>query len=63
MDSDAEPESPSLSEDLEFCYEPLKQTGLQICTDDYSGPLNFDFSFDLVDVHKRQWMVSIIFNK
>lgn len=63
MDSDTDTESPILGGRSKFCYELLTQTGFQICTDDFSGPLNFDMTFDLIDVHKRQWMVSTILNK
>jgi len=58
MDSGTETESPPLSEDLESCYEHLKQTGLQICTDDYSGQFNFDFFLDPTEISKRHWMVT-----
>jgi len=56
MDSGTETESPPLSEDLESGY--LKQTGLQICTDDYSGQFNFDFFLDPTENTKRNWMVT-----
>lgn len=57
MDSETDIESPPLSEDLESCYEHLKQTGFQICTDDYSGQFNFDFILDPTKVSKRHWVV------
>lgn len=60
MDSEAETESPHLSEDSESNYEHLKQTGVQICTDDYSGQFNFDFFLDLTEISKRHWMVNNI---
>lgn len=61
MDSEAETESQPLSEDSESCYEHLKQTGLQICTDDYSGQFNFDFFLDLTEMYKRHWTVMFYF--
>jgi len=58
VNSEAETESPSLSEESESCYQPLRQTGLQICTEDYPGQFNFDFSLDVTEMSKRHWMAS-----
>lgn len=56
-----ETESPySVSEDSESCYEYLKPTGWQICTDNFSGEFNFEFFLDQSEVTKRHWMVCII---
>lgn len=51
-----------MSEDTECSYEHLKQTGLQICTDDFSGQFNFNFFLDISETSKRHWMVSIMVN-
>lgn len=49
-----------MSEDSESCFEHLKQTGSQICIDDYPGRFNFDFFINLTEVSsKRHYMVSI----
>lgn len=53
---DSELESPP-SEDSENCYDHLRQTGLQVCTNDDSGQFNFDFFLDLTEISKRHWMV------
>lgn len=61
MDSEVDTESHNLSEDSESCYEHLKQTGLQICTDDYSGQYNFNFFLDVTEMSKRHWMVMLYY--
>lgn len=60
MDSEGDTGSPPLSEDSESSYEHSKQTGLQICIDDFSGQFNFDFVLDLSETSKRHWMVCVI---
>jgi len=62
VNSEAETESPSCSEESESYYQHLRQTGLQICTEDDPGQFNFDFYLDSTEISKRHWMASIVFN-
>ncbi|XP_060852638.1 cellular tumor antigen p53-like [Rhopalosiphum padi] len=61
--SEAETESPSFSEESESSYQHLRQTGLQICTEDYPGQFNFNFYLDVTEMSKRHWMYSETLNK
>ncbi|KAL4090693.1 hypothetical protein QTP88_025483 [Uroleucon formosanum] len=63
VNSEAETESPSFSEESESYYQHLRQTGLQICTEDYPGKFNFNFFLDSTEISKRHWMYSAVLNK
>lgn len=63
VNSEAETESPSCSEESESYYQHLRQTGLQICTEDDPGQFNFDFYLDSTEISKRHWMYSTVLNK
>lgn len=62
VNSEAETDTQSFSEESESYYQHLRQTGLQICTEDYPGQFNFDFFLDVTEMSKRHWMASIVFN-
>jgi len=62
VNSEAETESPSISEESESCYQYSRQTGSQICIEDYPGQFDFDFLLDVTEISKRHWMASIVFN-
>ncbi|XP_025193100.1 cellular tumor antigen p53-like isoform X2 [Melanaphis sacchari] len=63
VNSEAETESPSISEDSESYYQHLRSTGLQISTEDYPGRFDFDFFLDVTEISKRHWMYSESLNK
>lgn len=63
LNSEAETDTQSFSEESESYYQDLRQTGLQICTDDYPGQFNFDFFLDVTEMSKRHWMYSAALNK